>query len=62
MRKLKELIAKEKRYISLRMNEITQCRKLKYLNDTCNYNTKIVEVNIRFDYENNIVLENLIKI
>ena len=62
MRKLKELIVEEKRYISLRMNEITQYRKLKDLNDTCNYNTKIVEVNIRFDYENNIVLENLIKI
>ena len=44
------------------MSEITQCWKLIDLNNTCNQNAKIAEVNIGFDSENNIVLENLINL
>ena len=39
------------------MNEITQCKKLIDLTETWKYSDEIVEINIEFQYENNIVLE-----
>ena len=44
------------------MNKITWCLKLIDLNDTCNHNVEIIEVNIGFDCENSILFENLINL
>ena len=44
--------------MSLGMSEITRCRKLIDLSNTYNQNAEFVEVNIGFDCENVIVLEN----